>query len=234
MTLNMIYSLSFLALFAITVFVTLMGAAKIRPFHNMPDKVVKILVGSIVVELAVAVIGVYKSFNENPVKRYRFVVHYGDFLDSWIANLGEEDRRCLQEYRLTDQKLTDLISKCREVAEAYERKQDANKTTGRGYLYLYRGDNSYEGLAIYRFSDKEAPTIMEVSGQDAANRSIRLSFIQQESVFKRKDGVVLIRPYATFEPTPFIYKTTGGADRHEARLLDKDGIDHGIVEFYLE
>ena len=44
MTLNMIYSLSFLALFAITVFVTLMGAAKIRPFHNMPDKVVKILV----------------------------------------------------------------------------------------------------------------------------------------------------------------------------------------------
>ena len=232
MGLQLLYTIVFLIIFSGTVVATIMGAAKIKPFHKMPDKWVKILIGPLIVEVAFAVIGVYKSFNEHPVERYKLVIHYNDFINDWLNTLDQKSKGCIQAYNESNRQLNSLEPNCQKVAEGFERKNFANKSTGTGHLYLHRGKNSYDGVAVYRFPKEDTPTILEVTGYDADKDSLKLSFIQQEGVFKRQDGSVIIRPYDTFEPTAFQLKNVRGSSRYEAMLIGNDGVDYGRIEFY--
>lgn len=229
-----LFTYVFLFIFFLTAIATIMGAAKIPPFHKMRDKWIKILIGPLIVELGITVIGVYKSYHEHPVERYRLVIHYGDFIQDWLNTLDEKSKDCVQVYLKSTHQLNSLELNCRKVAEHFERKNFANKREGKGHLYLYHGKNSYEGVAVYRFPNEETPTILEVLGQDADKDSLKLSFTQQEGVFKRQDGIVLIRPYDTFEPTVFQLKKDGGSSRYEAKLLGNEGVDYGRIAFYQE
>lgn len=229
MTEKWLFTIVFLLIFFITAIATIMGAAKIKPFHNMPDKWVKILIVPLLAELAVAVIGVFVSLYEPAVEKYTFVADYRHFLSDWKNNLGEKDSNCLKMYISSGHMVANLDESCLNIVKAYERKRAANNQKGLGNIFLEKGNNSYEGMAFYTFPGAQSSTIFKVTGS-SANHLVQLTFSQEQDYFIETSGQVTLRPPSSFEVDFEEVDVSNGV--FEGKLVGSDHIHYGVLRYY--
>ncbi len=81
-----------------TAIVTLGGVVRVGPFKNMNERITKVLVGALVLELCAAFIGVFKTLPQLEFYRaqeYRWVIKYNDFLQEWESNLPDDKKEIL-------------------------------------------------------------------------------------------------------------------------------------------
>jgi hypothetical protein len=85
-----------------TAVVTLGGVVRVGPFRNMNEKITKILVGALIIELCAAFIGVFKTLPQLDFYRaqeYRWEIQYNEFLDGWENSLSESDKIMLSFFK---------------------------------------------------------------------------------------------------------------------------------------
>lgn len=224
-----VFTIVFLTIFFITAIAALMGMAKIKPFHNMADKWIKMLVGPLIIELAVAVIGVFVSLYGTSVEKYIFVADYRNFLDDWKKSLGERENTCIKSYQTSGDSVAQLDESCINIVQNLERKKAANNQKGLGNLYLEKDDSKYSGVAFYTFPGAYSSTVFKVNGS-LFDDKIQLTFSQERGYFIDEMGRVALRPPASFQVD--FKEAVGGNGVYEGKLKGPDNVNYGVLRYY--
>ncbi len=161
---TLIYSYHFavIAIIVITFVATILSMAKIGPFANVPTATTKILVASLIVELAGAFIGVYKTLPQlkfDVSEKYRFEISYGDISTSWLNNLSEEDKALVVPF-IEDGEMESFLRFSAYVDKYREIKNFSRigSTHWMEYYAKFMNDEQTEYVNIYRNSYKESPS----------------------------------------------------------------------------
>ena len=229
MTEKMLFTAVFLLVFFMTALATIMGAAKIKPFHKMAPKWVNILIGPLLVELAVAVIGVFTTLYEPKVEKHNFVADYRDYMADWRKGLSHKDEQCIENYLNSETFNIEDQKPCIEIIQAYNRKKASNNQKGVGSIYLESDGNRYSGMAFYAFPGQDGKTVFSLVGTSVDNQ-LQLTFSQEQGYHINSEGIISLRPPNSFQVN--FRPLEQDEDVYEGKLQGSDNIDYGVLKIY--
>lgn len=177
---TLIYSYHFavIAIILITFVATICSMAKIGPFINVPPATTKVLVASLIIELAGAFVGVYKALPQlkfDVSEKYRFEITYQNITTNWLEELSEEQMALISPFVRTGgvaafYEFSDYVDKYREVKNFTSRLPDASI----GNYANYMTDVQTEYIDIYKTIYGESPQKM------ATGRALMEKFARYE------------------------------------------------------
>lgn len=137
----LIFSYHFTVIFIIvvTTFATLASMGRIGIFKNVDASYTKILVGALLVEMAAAFFGVYRTLPElrlDVSEKYKFEIKYNDLAKGFLSTLEGDDRRIV-EYFVNNGQLAEFYA-FKSVVDDYERVNDLARIGGTNWLEYYK------------------------------------------------------------------------------------------------
>lgn len=164
-TLIYTYHFTVIAIIIATTIATLGAMTKKGVFANVNDTYTKILVASLLIELAGAFIGIYTTLPELKFKvaeKYMFQMEYSDVAKSWLESKVEEDRGLIDPF-INNGGISSFF-KFKKIAHDYEQFRDVSRITDQDSLpnfekVLTKRERQYLDLYINNFN--ESPTATE-------------------------------------------------------------------------
>lgn len=142
------YHFTVIAIIVVTTIATLGSMGRIGIFKNVEASYTKLLVGALLIEMAAAFMGVYRTLPElklNISEKYQFEITYNDLADGFLSDLEAEERRLLEHFVKNGQ-LAEFYQ-FKKIIEDYERVSDLSRIGGTNWL------GYYEKLLTKRQSD---------------------------------------------------------------------------------
>ncbi|QPB83465.1 hypothetical protein CWC22_010890 [Pseudoalteromonas rubra] len=133
------YHFTVISIIIVTTLATLGSMGRIGIFKNVDASYTKLLVGALLVEMAAAFFGVYRTLPElrlDVSEKYKFEIQYNDLAQGFLSSLKNEDRR-LVEYFVNNGQLAEFYD-FKSVVEDYERVNDLARIGGTNWLDYYQ------------------------------------------------------------------------------------------------